>query len=53
MLMLLFGFIFFVGEMEYRAVKRREVEDAHLRATLARYYTFEAPVEEPPLLSRG
>jgi Zn-dependent protease len=52
MLMLLFGFIFFVGEMEYRAVKRREIEDAHLRATLARYYTFEPPIGEPPLLSR-
>src|SRR5688500_10136943 len=52
MLMLLFGFIYFVGEMEYRAVKRREIEDAHLRASIARYYTFETPVEEPPMLAR-
>lgn len=52
LLMLLFGFIFFVGEMEYRAVKRREIEDAHFRASLARYYAAEPPVEEPPLLSR-
>jgi Zn-dependent protease len=55
MLMLLFGFIFFIGEMEYRAVKRREIEDAHLRAHLARLYAFEvpqSPLEEPPILSR-
>jgi Zn-dependent protease len=52
MLMLLFGFIFFVGEMEFRAVKRREIEDARLRVSLARYYSPEAPVDEPPLLSR-
>ena len=52
MLMLLFGFIFFVGEMEYRAVKRREIQDAEFRATLARYYPLEPLVEEPPLLTR-
>jgi Zn-dependent protease len=52
MLMLLFGFIFFVGEMEYRGVKRREIEDAHLRASLARNYAFGPPAEEPPLLLR-
>jgi Zn-dependent protease len=52
MLMLLFAFIFFVGEMEYRAVKRREIDDAHFRATLARLYTVEPPLEEPPLLTR-
>lgn len=52
MLMLLFGFIFFVGEMEFRAVKRREIDDAHLRAFLARTYDFAPPVEEPPLLTR-
>ena len=52
MLMLLFGFIFFVGEMEYRAVRRREVEDAHLRAVLARQYVFEPMVAEPPILTR-
>ena len=52
MLMLLFGFIFLMGEMEYRAVKRREIADAHFRASLARRYVFEPPVEEPPLLVR-
>lgn len=52
MLTLLFGFIFFVGEMEYRAVKRREIQDAEFRATLARYYPLEPLIEEPPLLTR-
>jgi Zn-dependent protease len=52
MLMLLFGFIFFVGEMEFRAVKRREIEDAHFRATLTRLYAVEPPLEEPPVLMR-
>lgn len=52
MLMLLFGFIFFVGELEYRAVKRREFEDAHLRAVLSRLYAIEPSIEEPPLLTR-
>jgi Zn-dependent protease len=52
MLMLLFGFIFFVGEMEYRAVKRREIDDAHFRAIMARQYAFEPPVAEPPVLVR-
>jgi Zn-dependent protease len=51
-LMLLFGFIFFVGEMEYRAVKRREIEEAHFRATLARLYPFLPPIHEPPVLTR-
>jgi Zn-dependent protease len=52
LLMLLFGFIFFLGEMEYRAVKAREIEDAHFRATLARLHPFEPPLEEPPILTR-
>lgn len=52
LLVVLFGFIFFVGEMEYRAVKRRELEDEHLRTTLARLYLAPPPLEEPPLLSR-
>jgi Zn-dependent protease len=53
LLMALFGFIFFVGELEYRGVKRREAEDAELRASLARLYnTVESPIAEPPLLSR-
>ena len=52
----LFAFIFVAGEMEYRAVKRREIEDAHWRAMLAQLYPVSPPVsppaEEPPLLSR-
>jgi Zn-dependent protease len=49
---LLFAFIFFAGEMEYRAVVRREREDAHWRAVLAHVYRFDPPAEEPPLLTR-
>lgn len=49
---ILFGFIFFAGEMEYRAVKRRELEDAHWRSVLARIYSTEPPAEEPPVLTR-
>ena len=52
MLLLLFAFIFFAGEMEYRAVKRREVDEAHCRAALARLYTPPQTVPEPPVLSR-
>ncbi len=48
----LFAFIFVAGEMEYRAVQRREVEDAHWRAMLARLYPVEPPAEEPPVLTR-
>jgi Zn-dependent protease len=48
----LFAFIFFVGEMEYRAVKRRESDDAHWRAMLARLYAPPPPAEDPPLLTR-
>lgn len=46
----LFAFIFFAGEIEYRLVKRREQEDAHWRAVLARIYAVEPPAEEPPVL---
>jgi Zn-dependent protease len=45
----LFAFIFFAGEAEYRAVKRREVEDAHWREVMARFYATPPP-EPPPLL---
>jgi Zn-dependent protease len=49
----LFVFIFIVGELEYRAAKRREVEDAHWRAVLARMQaeTMNRPAEEPPLIA--
>jgi Zn-dependent protease len=50
---LLFAFIFYAGEMELRAVRRRELEDAHWRAVLARAYAagVPTPVEEPPVLA--
>ncbi len=49
---ILFSFIFFVGEMEYRAVKRREMEEAHWREVLARpQFMAMAPVsEDPPVM---
>jgi hypothetical protein len=47
----LFIFIFFAGEMEYRAVKQREMEDAHWRELLAQSY-LRTPPAEPPLLPR-
>jgi Zn-dependent protease len=45
----LFGFIFFAGEAEYRAVRRRELDEARWREMLAR---FQAPSDVPPLLPR-
>ncbi len=48
----LFAFIFFAGEMEYRAVRRREIDDAHWRAMLERLYPLNPPAEEPPILGR-
>lgn len=45
----LFTFIFFAGEAEYRAVRRRELEDAHWRATVARLHAPE-DVAMPPIL---
>lgn len=46
----LFAFIFFAGETEYRAVKRREIADAHWREVMARFYATPPP-EPPPLLT--
>jgi Zn-dependent protease len=45
----LFAFIFAAGDAEYRAVQRRDLEDAHWRAMAAR---FQVPpsTEEPPML---
>lgn len=51
LLAVLFAFIFFAGEMEYRAVERRELEDAHWREMLARLYANRGPIDEPPVLS--
>lgn len=47
----LFGFIYLAGEAEYRAVRRREIDDARWREMLARYYSTPPPTE-PPILSR-
>jgi Zn-dependent protease len=47
----LFVFIFVAGEIEYRALRRREIEDAHWRAVVARMYGVPPPAEDPPLLT--
>ena len=47
----LFAFIFFAGEAEYRAVQRREAEDARWREVLARLEAESRPPEPPPLLT--
>lgn len=52
LLVVLFAFIFFVGEMEYRATRQRELEDAHWRSVFARVYPVAPPAEEPPVLTR-
>jgi Zn-dependent protease len=49
---LLFAFIFFAGEMEYRAARRREWEDAYWRDLAASLTPPTPPAEEPPLLGR-
>ncbi|MBI5688480.1 MAG: site-2 protease family protein [Verrucomicrobia bacterium] len=51
-LVALFIFIFIIGELEYRAVRRRELEEAHWRAVLARLHanSYPPPLEEPPVL---
>lgn len=51
MAVVLFTFIFFAGEAEYRAIRRREFEDARWREMLARIYGPSQTAEEPPLLS--
>lgn len=48
----LFVFIFVAGEMEYRAVRRREIEDAHWRAVLEQYADVPPPASEPPIITR-
>jgi Zn-dependent protease len=48
MLAVLFVFIFFVGEVEYRSVKRRELEEARWQERARDYAS--PPVNEPPLL---
>ena len=46
---LLFLFIFLAGDAEYKAVRRRELEDAEWRAMLLRLY---GPRAEPPVIGR-
>jgi Zn-dependent protease len=46
---LLFVFIYFAGDAEYRAVKRREREDAEWRAMILRLH--QPPEKEPPILT--
>jgi Zn-dependent protease len=51
----LFGFILFVGEAEYRALLRRDEEDARWRRVLAEYEAVRTafpPSDEPPLLTK-
>lgn len=50
LLAVLLLFISFAGETEYRAVIRREQEDAHRRTTLAELHRH-TPANEPPLLT--
>ncbi len=49
----LFTFIFVAGEIEYRVVRRRELEEAHWRATFKRLYpdASAAPPPTPPALT--
>lgn len=51
MLAVLSVFIFSAGQAEYRAVRQREIEDAHWRAILAEHDRLRGS-SEPPLLSR-
>jgi Zn-dependent protease len=46
----LFAFIYAAGEAEYRAVLRRELEDAHWRTMASQLYPSPPVSEEPPLL---
>jgi len=46
----LFAFIYAAGDAEYRAVQRRELEDAHWRAMASRLHQAPRIAEEPPML---
>jgi hypothetical protein len=46
----LFAFIFAAGDAEYRAVQRRDLEDAHWRAMASRLYPAPPATDEPPIL---
>lgn len=49
LMVVLFAFIFIAGEIEYRAVRRADQEEAHWKAVYARIWR-EPPTEEPPLV---
>lgn len=46
----LFVFIYFAGDAEYRAVRRRELDDARWREMLAHFYAERARSDPPALL---
>ncbi len=46
----LFAFIYAAGDAEYRAVQRRELQDAQWRAMANRLYPVRPAVDEPPIL---
>jgi Zn-dependent protease len=46
----LFAFIYAAGDAEYRAVQRRDLEDAHWRAMAGRLHLPPSAAEEPPFL---
>ena len=52
MLGVLFGFIILVGELEYRAVKRRDVVEAHLRDLDGEGAVLPPVENDPPVLRR-
>lgn len=53
MLAVLFSFIFIAGEIEYRAVKRREIDDAHWRMVVARLRaeSLHPPLDQTPVVN--
>ena len=51
LLAILFVFIFFAGDAEYRAVRRRDQQETFHREWLARLHQ-RPPLEEPPVLTR-
>lgn len=47
----LFCFITFAADLEYRAVRRQEMEEAHWRTVWSRLYPQQPSVDEPPPLA--
>ncbi len=46
----LFAFIYAAGTAEYRAVQRRDLDDAHWQAMASRLYSVPPVTDEPPIL---